>query len=224
MPKINILTIEGKKTGQKNLPAEIFAVPVNSQLMAQAVRVYLANQRRAGARAKTRGEVVGSGRKIWRQKGTGRARHGDRYAPIFVGGGKAHGPTGQENYHRKMNRRMKRQALFSALTSKLEDKEILVVKGLEKVEAKTGQFVSILEKLIKNWATDKKKRRLTIVLPGLVKNVILGSRNIQGVSLAQANLLNTYEVLNGGKIIFMEESIAKLKEVFLKNKKKKNKK
>lgn len=208
MPKINVYTITGKKSGQVTLPREIFAAKINGQLMAQAVRVYLSNQRKAHPKVKTRGEVAGSGRKIWRQKGTGRARHGDRYAPIFVGGGVAHGPTGRENYQLKMSRRMRQQALFSALTSKFKDGEIVVVQGLAKIEPKTKKMIKILKTLGQD-------QKLTIILPGIVENVTRAARNIKGVNLTKANLLNTYEVLNGGKLIFMKESVDKLKEIWI---------
>ena len=209
MPRVNLLTIRGTKSGTVTLPKEIFAVKVNPQLMAQAVRVYLANQRKAKAKTKTRGEVRGSRRKIWRQKGTGRARHGDLYAPIFVGGGRAHGPRGVENYQLKMSKKMKRAALFSALTSKLKDKEIFVVKGLEKIEPKTKKMAQILQKKLKI------EGKVLIILPEVLDNVMRAARNIRGVSLAQASLLNTYQVLNGGKLLLMKESIDRLKETFL---------
>lgn len=209
MPKVDLLTITGKKSGKLDLPKEIFAAKINEQLMTQAIRVYLANQRKAKAKVKTRAEVRGSRRKIWRQKGTGRARHGDRYAPIFVGGGRAHGPTGKEDYQLKMSKKMRQAALFSALTSKLKDDQILIVKGLEKVEPKTKAMVKVLRKFTKS-------RKVTIILPEVIENLIRAARNIKGVRLTQANLLNTYQVLNGGKIILMKESVDKLKETFLK--------
>ncbi len=215
MPRVNIFTITGKKSDQITLPSKIFAAKVNNQLMAQAVRVYLSNQRKAGAKAKTRAEVSGSGRKIWRQKGTGRARHGDQYAPIFVGGGVAHGPTGSENYQLKMSKRMRQQALFSALTSKFKDGEIIVVKGLAKIEPKTKEMMMVLEKLTRNWKLETRNWKLTLVLPELIENVIRAARNIEGVKLTQINMLNTYDVLNGGKLIFMKESIDKLKEIWI---------
>src|SRR3990170_5938571 len=124
---IQVLNTRGEPAGKTDLPEEIFAVKASPRLLAQAVRVYLANQRLAQARAKTRGEVKGSGKKIWRQKGTGRARHGDAQAPIFVGGGVAHGPTGRENYKLKLPKRLKRRALFAALTQKIEEKELVIV-------------------------------------------------------------------------------------------------
>lgn len=218
MLKADLYTITGKKSGQIDLPKEIFAAKINLPLMAQAVRVYLSNQRKAQAKAKTRGEVRGSGRKIWRQKGTGRARHGDRLAPIFVGGGKAHGPTGVQNYKLKMNKKMKRQSLFSALSSKLKEKEVLVIKGLTKIEPKT----KLMFRLISNLPLkDKKtKAQILLVLPERLKNVVQAARNIVNLDLITANQLNTYQVLNSDQLVFMEESIEKLKETFISKEKK----
>ncbi|MCJ7792515.1 MAG: 50S ribosomal protein L4 [Candidatus Marinimicrobia bacterium] len=211
MPKADLYTLTGRKTGQISLPKEIFAASINEQLMAQAIRVYLANQRKAGAKTKTRGEVIGSRRKIWRQKGTGRARHSDRYAPIFVGGGRAHGPTGEENYKLKMSKAMKKKALFSALTSKLKAEEIVVIKGLAKIEPKTKAMV----KTIKNLPL-KKRKKVLLVLPSVLENVIRAGRNLAGLELVQANQLNPYQILNHDQLVFMEESLEKLKETFLK--------
>lgn len=210
MPKVDVYTLKGNKSSQKiDLPKEIFAAKINSQLMAQAVRVYLANQRKARAKVKTRGEVSGSRRKIWRQKGTGRARHGDRYAPIFVGGGVAHGPTGQESYKLKMSKKMKKKALFSALTSKFGEKEVFVLGGLKKIEPKTKEMA----KIIKNLKLSPFK--VSLILPEVLENVIRAGRNIPDLKLMQANQLNTYEVLNGGKLIFMKESLEVIKKTFL---------
>jgi len=210
MPKADLYTITGRKSGQKSLPKEIFGAPINEQLMAQAVRVYLSNQRRAKAKTKTRAEVRGSRRKIWRQKGTGRARHGDRYAPIFVGGGRAHGPTGKENYKLKMSKVMKKKALFSALTSKLKEKEVIAIKGLTKIEPKTKEMAKVITSL-----PLKGKKKVLLVLPEILENIIRAGRNLAGVELAQANQLNTYQVLKHNQLVFMEESINKLKETFL---------
>lgn len=214
MPKVAVVNTSGKAAGQVELPKEIFAAKVNPDLMAQAVRVYLSNQRKARAKTKTRGEVVGSGRKIWRQKGTGRARHGDRYAPIFVGGGIAHGPTGKENYKLLLPKKMKRRALFSALTAKLAEGELLVVKGLDKVSGKTAEMA----KIFKNLKVSAKDKPL-IALPDGIENLARASRNLAGVRLTRAESLNTYQVLNTKRLIFLPESIERLKEIFLKGEK-----
>jgi len=228
MLKIDLYTINSTKSGQIELPKEIFGAKINQPLMAQAVRVYLSNQRQASARVQTRSEVNRTKAKWFRQKGTGRARHGARSAPIFVGGGKAHGPTGEQNYCLKMSKAMKKKALFSALSAKLKDKEIIIVKGMERVEPKTKKMSEILQKFAKNYPStplgilslskeklETRNWKLTIVLPQKLDNVTRAARNIPKVNLIQAALLNTYEVLNGGKLIFMKESIDKLKQTFL---------
>lgn len=209
MPTIAVYNIKGEKSGKLSLPAEIFAAQINESLMAQAVRVYLSNQRHAHAKTKTRGEVRGSGRKIYRQKGTGLARHGDRYAPIFVGGGIAHGPTGKENWQLKMSKKMRRQALFSALTDKLKEKKIVVLEGLEKIKPKTKEMTRVLEN-----TTDRKK--VLLVLPGVLENVIRAARNLEGLKLIQAKQLNTYQVLQSHNLILTKAAVKVLKETFLK--------
>jgi len=219
MPKTDLLDINGKKVGTINLPPEIFAAEVNSQLMAQAVRVYLANQRKAHLKTKTRAEINRTKAKWYRQKGTGRARHGSRAAPIFVGGGVAHGPTGEQNYQLKMPKKMRKAALFSALTSKLKEKEILVVKGLEKIEPKTKKMAETLEKFqIPNSLPYRQagKFQILLILPKLFKNIVLAGRNLKNLEITQANDLNTYQVLASDRLIFLPKSIDKLKEVFLK--------
>jgi large subunit ribosomal protein L4 len=212
MPKTDLLDISGKKVGIINLPPEIFAAEVNSQLMAQAVNVYLANQRKAYPKTKTRAEVNRTKAKWYRQKGTGRARHGSRAAPIFVGGGVAHGPTGEQNYQLKMPKKMKKVALFSALTSKFKEKEILVVKGLDKIEPKTKKMAEI----IKKFKIQNSKFKILLILPKVLKNIVLAGRNLENLEITQASDLNTYQVLNSDRLIFLPESIDRLKEVFLK--------
>lgn len=207
MARIDVYNTKGKTTGKIQLPKEIFEAKINEQLMAQAVRVYQARQRKARAKTKKRGEVAGSGRKIYRQKGTGRARHGDRYAPIFVGGGIAHGPKG-ESKRLKMPKKTKRLALFSALTIKLKEKNIVVISGLAKIKPKTKEMVKVMKNL-------KLKGKILLVLPEKIENVIRAARNIAGVKITQTNRLNAYGVLNGGRLVFAKDSIKKLKETFL---------
>jgi len=208
MPKVDLYTLSGTKSGQMELPKEIFAVKINEPLMVQAVRVYLSNQRKAQAKVKSRGEIARTTAKWFRQKGTGRARHGARSAPIFVGGGVAHGPTGEQNYQLKLPKKMKKQALFSALSSKFKTNEVLVIKDLEKIEPKTKKMKTILEKLAKD-------SKATIILSKKLENVSRAARNLKRVNLSQANQLNPYEVLNGGKLIFMKEAVEKLKEKWI---------
>jgi large subunit ribosomal protein L4 len=216
MPTIDVYNIAGKKVGRTELPKEIFNVRVNPKVVAQSVRSFLSNQRRAKAKTKTRGEVSGSGRKIWRQKGTGRARHGDRYAPIFVGGGRAHGPTGEQNYLRKLSKKMKKVALFNALTSKYKSKDITIIGGLAKIAAKTKEFEQFLVAL-NIWPREVSRPSVLVVLPTKIEPVIRAARNLEKVDLVQANCLSSYQVLAHQKLVFMKESLEKLKENFLKS-------
>jgi large subunit ribosomal protein L4 len=211
---LSVYDLKGIVAGKLALPKEIFGVTVNNQLMAQAVRVYLANQRRGTLKTKSRGEVAISTRKIYRQKGTGRARHGAASAPIFVGGGIAFGPKPRD-FSMKLNQNMKRLALFSALSAKLKDGEIKIVANLEKVEPKTQKMANIIKALYLNG----ENKQLLLITPKAgedFKNVVKAARNIRGVSVLSANQINTYAVLANTKVLFMKDAIESLKEMFLK--------
>jgi large subunit ribosomal protein L4 len=212
MIKADIYNTSGiKSTTKISLPKEIFGAKINQPLMAQAIRVYLANQRQGGAKTKSRGEVRATGRKVWAQKGSGRARHGDRKAPIFVKGGRAHGPTGEENYKLKISKKMKRKALFSALTYKLKENELMFVKGLEKIKPKTKEMAQILQ----NLKLKSQKSKVAIVMNKKNENIIRAGNNIAQLRLLRAQNLNTYQVLNSGKLIFMEDCVEALEKIFL---------
>lgn len=232
--KISVYDTKGKAVETISLPKEIFGVKVNTNLMTQAVRVYLANQRRGTVKTKSRGEVNISTRKIYRQKGTGRARHGAASAPIFVGGGLAFGPR-QRDYSLKLSQKMRKSALFSALSSKLKAEEIKIVAGLEKLEPKTKIFANVM----KNLSLNDKKTQILLVTPPFVpsvakaldgkkaaedkqnseiKNITKGARNLKGVKITSSNLLNTYDILSFRNILFMKNAIEGVKETFLKDK------
>ncbi|MFC1711867.1 50S ribosomal protein L4, partial [Patescibacteria group bacterium] len=214
MPTTDIYTIKGLKKGKVSLPSNIFAGKINPALMAQAIRVYLSNQRMALAKVKSRGEVSFSTRKIYKQKGTGRARHGGKGAPIFVKGGRAHGPTGTQNFKLKLSKKMKKLSLFSALTSKFKENEIMVIDGFEKIEPKTKEMIKVFKNLKLYKAKEVKKEekkgkskknklnlKVLIVLPKGLENIVRAGRNIPQVKIMQAKQLNTYKVLNGGKLL-----------------------
>jgi large subunit ribosomal protein L4 len=211
--KQSVYDVKGKVAESITLPAEIFGATINKTLMTQAVRVYLANQRRGTLSTKSRGEVKISTRKIYRQKGTGRARHGAKSAPIFVGGGIAFGPKPRD-FSLKLNQNMRRVALFSALSAKLKDGEIKIVTGLEKIEPKTKKMTDV----IKHLNLDGKNSQVLLIMPSgnTFANVIKAGRNIKGVTVSSANLINTYAILANKRILFMKNSIASLKETFLK--------
>ncbi|RJQ38843.1 50S ribosomal protein L4 [Candidatus Microgenomates bacterium] len=208
---LEVHDLKGKVSGEIALPEEIFGAKINNGLMTQAVRVYLANQRMGTASVKTRGEVSGSTRKIYKQKGTGRARHGAKKAPIFVHGGIAFGPR-PKDYSLKLPKKMKRAALFSALSSRLKDGEIKVIAGLEKIEPKTKEMAQI----VKNLGLEKKK--ILLVLPfdkEKTINIMRAGRNIEGLNLAYTNGLTTFEVLNNKALVLAKESIEAMKKAFL---------
>lgn len=200
---IDVFDITGNKTTMA-LPEEVFGAKINKSLMAQAVRVYLANKRMGGAKAQTRGEVSGSTRKIYQQKGTGRARHGGIRAPIFVGGGAAHGPR-PHDFSLSMPKKMRRLALFSALSSKKAEGKVMVVKGLDGVEAKTKAMVAVLKKM----NMDAKQTSMMLVLPTTAQtNILKAARNIAGVTIVPVNQLNTYTVLQNQAVVFMQEAVS----------------
>lgn len=216
----SVYDLKGKAVGRISLPLEIFGVEEKPKLVAQAVRVYLANQRQGNASTKNRGEVRGSTRKIYRQKGTGRARHGGIRAPIFVGGGVALGPR-PHDFSMSLPQKMKRLALFSSLSSKLKDGEIKII-DLNKIAPKT----KVMAKALKNLELSGKT---LLVTPGgmnefkqslrstELKNVYLSARNIPGVKIQTAVTLNTYDVLDNKGILFMRDSLDILKKHFLKS-------
>jgi large subunit ribosomal protein L4 len=206
---LSIYDIEGKEIKSVELPKEVFAVTANPSLLAQAVRVYLVNQRQGNVKVKTRGEVVGSTRKIYRQKGTGKARHGAIKAPIFVGGGIAHGPK-QKEYNLKFNKKERKIALFGALSEKLKENKIF---GLEEkaltMKPKTKIIVDFLKelKLIG-------KNNLMIMKKMEKNNLVLSMRNISNITFVDVNSLNPYLILKSSSLIFVENAL----EVFNKPK------
>ncbi|MBI4096141.1 MAG: 50S ribosomal protein L4 [Candidatus Levybacteria bacterium] len=209
----SVYDTKGKVAGTVGLPAEIFGAKINDSLMSQAVRVYLANQRQGTVKTKSRGEVDRTTKKIYQQKGTGRARHGSRRAPIYVGGGRVFGPKPRD-LSLNLSKKMKTLALFSALSSKLKDKEIKIIKGLELIEPKTKVMAEVLKSLGMDNGGE-----ILLVMPKAGKesqNVYRASRNIEGVSILAANTLNTYEVLDNKLILLMKDSIGIIKDIFVK--------
>lgn len=201
----------GKQKGTVALPESVFGGKVNAALMAQAVRVYLANQRMGAAVSKTRGQVDGSTRKIYRQKGTGRARHGGIRAPIFVGGGTAHGPKSRD-YSLELPVKMKKAAVVSALSSMAKDGKIVVVAGFGSIN-KTKMAAAAL----KGMGLDSKKA--LVVTPEYQEAVLKAVRNIKRAKVAGSNMLNTYDVLNGGTLVVMQEALAILEKQYKKESK-----
>lgn len=197
---------KGAKNGTFALPKEVFGAKINSAVMAQAVRVYLANQRQGNAHSKTRGEISLTTAKWFRQKGTGRARHGAKSAPIFVGGGVAHGPRAHD-YSLSMPAKMRKAALLSALSQKAKDGEIIVVSGFKNIEPKTKVMSQAVVKITDDRIQKSKVLLVTSGVPKELPNVYRAGRNIKNMNIMSANLINTYEILKHKNLLLMKESV-----------------
>lgn len=199
---IPVYDLAGKESGSLELPKDIFRVEASPKLLSQYVRIYLANQRRGTASTKTRGDVVGSTRKIYRQKGTGRARHGDIKAPVFVGGGIVGGPKPRD-FSRTMNKKQKRKALLYALTLKYKEKGLLGLStDFLHIEAETKRMNEILKML------DLTNNKILLLLSKLEKsNLLLAVRNLPNMSVSDINSINPYIILKNQKIFILEDAV-----------------
>ncbi|MGB3988361.1 MAG: 50S ribosomal protein L4 [Minisyncoccales bacterium] len=209
--KINLYNQKGEKVGKTDLPDEIFNVEINSDLLHQVIVSQMANKRQSSAHTKDRGDVSGGGKKPWRQKGTGRARHGSRRSPIWVGGGVTFGPKSEKNYKKTIPQKMKRKALFMALSSKVNDDELILIDDLGMKEPQARIAQSILEKLP---LSDKSG---LVVLSEPDKNIVLSFRNIPKTESIQAKDLTALNILSFKKLIMTPDSVVKIKETFLKD-------
>lgn len=206
MPTVDIYNADGKVVGNMDLNENVFGVEVRTDVMHEVVVNYLANQRQGTQSTKTRTEVRGGGIKPWRQKGTGRARQGSIRAPQWVGGGVALGPKPRD-YRYTLNKKVRRLALKSALTAKLQDSEVIVLDSFEAPEIKTKQVANLLKNLN---VTEK----ALIVLPENDKNIVASAKNIRGVDTTYVGTINTYEVLSHTKCIILKDAVTKLEEVY----------
>ena len=206
MPTVDVYNADGKVVSTMELNDSVFGVKVNKDVMHEVVVNYLANERQGTQSTLTRTEVRGGGIKPWRQKGTGRARQGSIRAPQWVGGGVAIGPKPRD-YSYRLNKKVKRLALKSALSSKVEESEIIVLDALDCKEFKTKQVADMLAKLN---VTEK----ALIVLPENDKKIVNSARNIRGVDATFVGAINTYEVLNHTKCIILKDAVEKLEEVY----------
>lgn len=205
--KLKVFNKDGKEAGDIEVSAEFFAAKVNQTLMAQAVRVYLANQRAGTSKTKTRGEVVGSTRKIYRQKGTGRARHGALTAPLFVGGGITFGPQVRD-LSLKMPQKMRKSALCSALTVQHKNNKVVVVEmGDNASFSKTKEMMMLMKALN---LVNKKGKADKVLLVGNNGELVRSAQNIENLSLRKTDQLSTYEVLNSNHIVFLKDALSQL--------------
>lgn len=206
MPKVAVHNSKGEQVAEMELNPAIFAAPINQAAMHEVVVAYLANQRRGTAATKTRSLVRGGGRKPWRQKGTGRARHGSTRSPIWTGGGVVFGPQPRD-YTVRMPKKLKRAALKSALTTKYNNNELIVLDQLVMEEPKTAEIVKLLNNL-------KVEGKAVILTAESAPAVYKSARNIPLVSTGVVANINTYQVLNSGALILTQDAVAKLEEVF----------
>ena len=205
MANVSVYNIEGKEVGSIELNDAVFGVEVNEHLVHMAVVNQLANNRQGTQSAKTRSEVSGGGRKPWRQKGTGHARQGSTRAPQWTGGGIVFAPKPRD-YSFKMNKKEKRIALLSALSSKVADNKIVVLDEFKLDEIKTKKFAEVMNNL--------KVENALVVLEGENKNVVLSGRNIPTVKVSATNEINTYDVLKYETLVVTKAAVEKLEEVY----------
>lgn len=206
MPKVDVYDIKGKKVSDIELKEEIFGIIPNEAVVHSVLVNYLANQRQGTQSTKTRAEVSGGGKKPWRQKGTGRARQGSTRSPQWIKGGIALGPK-PRSYTYKVNKKERRLAIKSLLSSKVVENELLVVDKLTFDEIKTKNMVNALSSL-------KVEGKALILLPEKNENVQKSARNIEGVKTSLVNTINVYDLLKYTKLVVTVDTIKKLEEVY----------
>ena len=211
MPSVDVIDLNNKVVGSVDLADEVFGAPVNEHLLYEAVRNSMAGRRRGTASTKTRHEVSGSGKKLWKQKGTGRARMGSIRSPLWRHGGTVHGPQ-PKDYSYKLPRKMLLGALRSALSAKLRDGELRIVRAFQLPDHKTKGFLGVLGKL----EADKHNSILLVDHEAENRNLALGSRNIPGVKLVATKDVTVYDLLRCAHVLLSEGAAQKLGEALKK--------
>ena len=205
MAKVSVYNMEGKEVESIDLNDAVFGVEVNEHLVHMAVVQQLANNRQGTQKAKTRSEVSGGGRKPWRQKGTGHARQGSTRAPQWTGGGVVFAPAPRD-YSFKMNKKEKRAALKSALTSRVQENKLIVIDELKFDEIKTKNFKAVMDNL--------KVNKAYVVLNENDEKVVKSARNLPNVQTALTNTINVYDVMKGGTVILTKDAVKTIEEVY----------
>ena len=205
MAKVSVYNMEGKEVGTIELNDAVFGVEVNEHLVHMAVVNQLANNRQGTQSAKTRSEVSGGGRKPWRQKGTGHARQGSTRAPQWTGGGVVFAPVPRD-YSFKINKKEKRAALKSVLTSRVLDNKLIVVDELKFDEIKTKKFQAVMDNL--------KVKKALVVIADNDEKITMSARNIPTVKTALVNSINVYDILKGDTLVLTKDAVAKIEEVY----------
>ncbi|MEK7212065.1 MAG: 50S ribosomal protein L4 [Patescibacteria group bacterium] len=206
-----VYNLQGQRVGKLELPGNIFGVKWNPVLVHQALLAQLANRRNPWAHAKGRGEVRGGGRKPWRQKGTGRARHGSIRSPLWVGGGKAHGPIKSRDYSQKLNKKMRRLAILSVLSKKAKDGDIKFFDNLAINEPKTKVLFGYLRKLV-SLPAKSKKLDVLIIPESDNANILRASRNLVKTKVLPTANLNVYDLMNYKHIFMVQSAVAELEK------------
>ena len=205
MSKVSVYNMQGAQVGELELNDAVFGVEVNEHLVKMAVTSQLANKRQGTQKAKTRSEVSGGGRKPWRQKGTGHARQGSIRAPQWTGGGVVFAPV-PRNYSFKLNKKEKRAALKSVLTSRVNENKFIVLDELTLDEIKTKKFVEVMNNL--------KVAKDLVVTDGTDKNVVLSARNLKNIKTASTNTINVYDILKYDTVVATKAAVATIEEVY----------
>lgn len=205
MANVSVYNMEGKEVGKMDLNDAVFGVEINEHLVHMAVVQTLANKRQGTHKAKTRSEVSGGGRKPWRQKGTGHARQGSTRAPQWTGGGVVFAPVPRD-YSFKLNKKEKRAALKSVLTSRVQENKLIVVDELKFDEIKTKNFKNVMDNL--------KVEKAIVVLGEKDDTVIASAKNMQAFSTAVADNINVYDILKGDTVVVTKDAVAKIEEVY----------
>jgi large subunit ribosomal protein L4 len=206
--KVDVKNLKGEKTEEIELRDDVFAIEPNATVLHQYIRVYENNQRQGTSSTKTRSEVSGGGTKPWRQKGTGRARHGSIRSPIWVGGGVAHGPK-PKSWRLSIPKKMKELALKSALSSRMKDGNILIIDDIKMKEPKTKDVAQALKKL-------KIDGKMTVVWFGECENFVKSAKNLPEVALVNAGSLGAYDVVKTPTIVFIKDAVLNVQERFKK--------
>ena len=206
MANVSVLNMEGKEVGTIELNDAIFGVKINEHLVHMAVVQQLANNRQGTQKAKTRSEVSGGGRKPWRQKGTGHARQGSTRAPQWKGGGVVFAPVPRD-YSFKLNKKEKRAALKSALTSRVLDGKLIVLDELKLDEIKTKKFKAVMDNL--------KVSKALVVLADNDKNGFMSARNLPAIKTTLTSTINVYDILKGDTLVLTKDAVAKIEEVYV---------
>ncbi|MCL1845599.1 MAG: 50S ribosomal protein L4 [Defluviitaleaceae bacterium] len=205
MASVAVLNMKGENAGKIELDDAIFGIEINKHAVHMAVVQHLANRRQGTKSTKTRAEVRGGGAKPWRQKGTGRARHGTSRSPIWTGGGVIFAPKPRD-FSFKLNKKLKRLALKSVLTDKVKSDKLIVLDSLALAEIKTKEMVGVCKNLDLSKAL--------IVMDGSNENVVKSARNIPGIKTAGVNTINVYDILNHDSLVITKDAIAKIQEVY----------